>query len=337
MFFTTLLKRILIAIPTLIALTMILFFMVKQIPGDPAQLLLGDKANKESLESLRKEMGLDKPLAQQYFIYVKNLVVNQDMGRSITTSEPNIDIVKNKFPATFELASLAILFAVLIGLPAGLIASAKSGSLFDLGFMSMGVFGVSMPVFWLGLILMWTFGLTLEWLPISGRLSIDYYYEPTTGFLLYDSLFVEKDFNMFIDAFKHLILPAITLGTIPMAFIARMTRSSMLEASKADYIRTAKAKGLSRFKIYIIHTLKNAIIPVITVMGLQFGTLLGGAMITETIFSWPGMGTWILNSVNARDLPAIQSGVMVIAISFILINLIVDLLYRLFDPRIRVG
>lgn len=333
----TVLKRILVSIPTLIALTIALFLMIKAIPGDPAQLLLGDKATPESLAEIREELGLNKPLPVQYGIYLYKLALEGDMGRSITTQEPIVDIILDKFPATFELAIMAMMFATLIGIPMGLAAAIKPGSILDFSSMSFAVFGVSMPVFWLGLILMWFFGMQLDWFPISGRLGIDFYYEKTTGFLLYDSLFVEQDKEMFFSAFKHLILPALTLGTIPMAFLARITRSSMLEVSKQDYIRTAKAKGAGFVRIYLAHTLKNASIPIITILGLQFGSLLAGAMITETIFSWPGMGRWILDSVSARDIPAIEGGVLVVAVSFVIINLFVDILYRIFDPRIRLN
>jgi peptide/nickel transport system permease protein len=335
LFLAVIFKRLLSAVPTLLALTIALFLMVKAIPGDPAQLLLGDKATRESLAAIRIELGLDKPLPVQYGIYMKNLLVNFDLGRSVRSQESVLDVIKEKFPATIELSTAAILFAIVIGIPMGLLAASKPGSVLDFSSMTAAVFGVSMPVFWLGLILMWIFGLYLDWLPISGRVAIDYYYEPTTGFLLFDSLVVNHDYAMFWSAVRHLILPAITLGTIPMAFLARMTRSSMLEVLQQDYIRTSKAKGTAFWKIYFVHALKNASIPITTILGLQFGALLAGAMITETIFSWPGMGTWILSSVSARDVPAIEGGVLTVAAAFVLINLLVDVMYRLFDPRIR--
>jgi ABC-type dipeptide/oligopeptide/nickel transport system permease component len=309
--------------------------MVKAIPGDPAQLLLGDKATPESLDAIRIELGLDKPLAVQYGIYMKNLLVNFDLGKSIRSQESIVEVIKEKFPATIELSIVAILFAIIIGIPMGLMAASKPGSILDFSCMTTAVLGVSMPVFWLGLVLMWFFGFYLDWLPISGRMAIDFYYEPKTGFLLYDSLFIDQDYGMFWSGVKHLILPAITLGTIPMAFLARMTRSAMLEVLQQDYIRTSKAKGTAFWKIYFVHALKNAAIPITTILGLQFGGLLAGALITETIFSLPGMGTWILASVEARDIPAIEGGVLTVAAAFVLINLLVDVLYRLFDPRIR--
>lgn len=329
------LKRIAATIPTLLALTFILFCMVKAVPGDPALLLLGDHASPEALTEIRKELGLDKPFLTQYKIFLQNLIFEGDLGRSIRSQQEVTAIIAEKLPATIELALGAMLVAILIGIPIGMIAAYKPGSIFDFTAMMGAVVGVSMPVFWLGLILMLFLGLEMQWFPISGRIGIDYYYEPATGFILFDSLFIERDFEMFKNAVSHLVLPSLTLGTIPMAFLARMTRSSMLEALSQDYIRTAKAKGLSFWSVYVKHGFKNASIPIITVTGLQFGTLLGGAMITETIFSWPGMGRWILDSVSARDFPAIEGGVLVIATCFIAINLIVDLTYKVVDPRAR--
>lgn len=331
----TILKRLLITIPTLLALTFILFSMIKAVPGDPAQIMLGDRASPEALEKVREELGLNKPFMVQYGLYLKKLVLEGDLGRSIKSEEKISEIISQKLPATIELAIGAMLFACLLGIPIGMIASYKPGSIFDFTAMAGAVVGVSMPVFWLGLLLMLFFGLDLGWFPISSRLSVDYYYEPVSGFLLFDSLYHEGDFDMFKDALSHLVLPSITLGTIPMAFLARMTRSSMLESLSQDYIRTAKAKGLSFLSVYVKHAFKNASIPILTVTGLQFGTLLGGAMITETIFAWPGMGRWVLDSVSARDFPAIEAGVLVIASCFILINLAVDLGYKVLDPRVR--
>lgn len=328
-------RRISVTVPTLIAMTFILFCMIKAVPGDPAQLILGERASPEALAQVRQELGLDKPFITQYLVYIENLFIEGDFGRSIKTDEKIITIISQKLPATIELALGAILIATLLGIPVGILASLKPGSLFDFSAMFGAVLGVSMPVFWLGLLLMLFFGLELGWFPISGRLSVDFFYEPTTGFLLFDSLVHEKDTEMFKNALSHLVLPAVTLATIPLAFLARMTRSSMLESLSQDYIRTAKAKGLSPFSIYCKHALRNASLPIITVTGLQFGTLLGGAMITETIFSWPGMGRWILDSVSARDFPAIQAGVLVIATCFIVINLLVDIGYRFLDPRLQ--
>lgn len=310
--------------------------MVKSIPGDPAQLILGDKATPEALAQARHDLGLDKPAPVQYAIFLQNLVTG-NLGRSIVSNRPVADIIVEKFPATLELSIFAMIFAAGIGIPIGFLASMKPGSTLDLVSMSSAVTGVSLPVFWLGLMLVWFFSLSLGWTPVSGRLSTDFIaFEPITNILVIDS-FLVKDWEMFKSALLHLTLPAITLGTIPMAFLARMTRSSMLEVIAKDYIRTAQAKGLRLSTVFVKHAFKNAFIPILTVMGLQFGTLLGGAMITENIFAWPGIGTWILDSVNSRDIPSIEGGVLVVAIAFIGVNLIVDLLYRVFDPRLRMS
>jgi peptide/nickel transport system permease protein len=336
MFLVLALKRLLITIPTLLALTLAVFLIVKAVPGDPAQLLLGERANAESLEAVRKEMGLDRPWYEQYGRFLKDLLVEQDLGRSLATNEAITEVIAHKFPATVELAVAAMLFAMLIGIPTGLVAAIWPATIVDFGSMSLAMVGVSMPIFWLALVLTWVFGLTLGWFPISGRLGIDYYYEPVTGLLFLDAL-MARDWAMLKDGLHHIVLPAIALGTIPMAFLARITRASMLEVVRQDYVRTAKAKGLAMTVVYVKHALKNASIPILTVLGLQFGLLLGGALITETIFAWPGIGSWLLESVNARDYTALEGGILVVATAFVLVNFAVDLLYRLFDPRLRVS
>lgn len=336
MFYKVLVRRLLIAIPTLLAMTFLVFLMLKAVPGDPALLLLGDRASKESLEEFREQMGLNQPWYVQYGRFLENVVVKQDLGRSMASQQPIVDILKEKFPATIELAMAAMLFAALIGIPMGLCAAIRPGTVVDFSTMSVALFGVSMPIFWLGLVLIWLFGLQLEWLPISGRMGIDYYYEPVTGFLFLDSI-TQGAWGLLRDGLSHIVLPAIALGTIPMAFLARMTRSAMLEVIRADYVRTAKAKGLAQWLVIMKHALKNAAIPILTVLGLQFGTLLGGAIITETVFAWPGIGSWLLESVGARDYPAVQGGILLTAGAFVFVNLVVDLTYRLFDPRMRVN
>lgn len=330
------LKRILTAVPTLLILSLMVFLLMKAIPGDPAQLMLGERASEDALAKVRHELGLDLPIYQQYGLFLHKLLLELDLGQSVVTKEPVISLLAEKFPATLELAIAAMLFAVLIGIPMGLLASMKPGSLLDLATMGFSVFGVSMPVFWLGLMLMWIFGLHLEWLPLSGRIDIEFDYDqPITGLLLLDSL-VTKDWDRLLDGIRHIILPAITLGTIPMAFLARMTRSAMMEVLKQDYIRTARSKGLGFFKVFLKHAFRNASLPVTTVLGLQFGSLLAGAMITETIFSWPGMGTFILHSVHSRDIPALEGAILLVAFSFVMINLLVDIAYQFLDPRVRI-
>lgn len=330
------LKRLLSAIPTMVALSLAVFLMVKAIPGDPAMLLLGDRANAESLTRIRAELGLDRSLPVQYGIFVQKIVTEWDFGRSIKSKEPVTQIIAEKFPATLELAVAAIFFAILIGVPVGLLAALKPGSVFDFSAMSLAVVGVSMPIFWLALILIWVFGLTLDWLPMSGRMGIDFDYNPKTGLILLDSI-LAGDWAMWRDAVAHLVLPAIALGTIPMAFLARMTRAAMLEVVRSDYVRTARAKGASMAVVYLKHALRNAAVPITTVIGLQFGLLLGGAIITETVFAWPGLGRWLVESVAARDVPAIEGGVLTVALAVVCVNFIVDICYRIIDPRMRAG
>ncbi len=336
MFLTLLLKRLLVAIPTLLALTLVVFLMVKAVPGDPAQVLLGERANPAALADLRHEMGLDRPIYVQYVFFLEKLLVERDLGKSLATQERVNDIIASKFPATCELALAAMIFALLVGIPTGLVSAIWPASLIDFASMSVATVGVSMPIFWLALVLTWVFGLELGWFPLSGRMSIDYYYTPVTGFVFIDAL-MAGDFAMLRDSLWHVVLPGIALGTIPMAFLARITRASMLDVVRQDYIRTAKAKGLAMWFVYTKHALKNAFIPILTILGLQFGLLLGGAIITETIFSWPGIGSWLLEAVTARDYTALEGGVLVTAGAFVVVNLVVDLLYRVFDPRMRVS
>jgi ABC-type dipeptide/oligopeptide/nickel transport system permease component len=309
--------------------------MVHLSPGDPAITLLGDHANKESVEKLREEMGLNKPLYEQYFIFVKRAVTG-DFGNSMKTKQPVLEEFKERFPATVELATVAMILAVILGIAAGIISAIKRYSLFDYSAMFVALAGVSMPVFWLGLVMIYFFSVKLGWLPVSGRLGYEFYVDDVTGFYLIDTL-LANDYEAFWDALKHLIMPAIALGTIPMAIIARMTRASMIEVMKEDYIRTARAKGCSIFSVIMIHALRNALMPVITVIGLMLGTLFAGAILTETTFSWPGIGKWIINAVYQRDFPIIQSATLIIATMFIVVNLIVDLLYALINPKIRLS
>lgn len=336
MIFTLIAKRLLVAIPTLLALTFVVFLMVKAVPGDPAQILLGERASAEALETLRREMGLDQPLLVQYGLFLKKLLLEFDLGRSVSTNESISEIIGHKFPATIELAVAGMLFAIIIGIPTGLLAAIWPATVVDFASMTVATVGVSMPIFWLALVLTWVFGLELGLFPMSGRLGIEFYYEPVTGFVFIDSI-LARDWGMLGDGLMHIVLPAVALGTIPMAFLARITRASMLEVIKQDYVRTAKSKGMTAWMIYCKHALKNAFIPILTVLGLQFGVLLGGAIITETIFSWPGIGSWLLESVNSRDYTALEGGILVTASAFVIVNMIVDLLYRVFDPRMRLS
>ena len=333
--FSYIVKRLLWAIPTLFGVSLIVFFMVHLAPGDPALALLGDHANKESVEKLREDMGLNKPLYVQYGIFASK-AIRGDFGNSFKSKQPVLDEFMERFPATMELALCAMILAVFLGIGAGIISAIKRYSIFDYGSMFIALAGVSMPVFWLGLVLIYFFSVSLDILPVSGRLGYEFSIEHVTGFYLIDSI-LANDMDAFWDALKHLLLPSIALGTIPMAIIARMTRSSMIEVMKEDYIRTARAKGCSMFQVVMVHALRNAMMPVITVIGLMLGTLFAGAILTETTFSWPGIGKWIVNAVYQRDFPIIQSSTLIIASMFIAVNLVVDLLYALINPKIRLS
>jgi len=328
------LRRVSLVIPTFFGVTLLTFALIRLVPGDPIELLVGERGIDPARHAmLRAELGLDKPLLAQYAIYISD-VLQGDLGKSIVTKEPVLSEFLTLFPATIELSLCAIVFALLLGLPAGIIAGVKRGSAFDHTVMGVSLTGYSMPIFWWGLLLMLYFSVYLGWTPVSGRISVMYWVEPVTGFMLIDSL-LSDDKGAFISALSHLVLPSIVLGTIPLAVIARMTRSAMLEVLSEDYVRTARAKGVPPFQVITVHALRNALIPVITVIGLQVGVLLAGAILTETIFAWPGIGKWLIESVNRRDYPSVQGGVLLVAVVVITVNLIVDLLYGLINPRIR--
>lgn len=320
--------------PAFIGVTLLTFSLIHLIPGDPVELQAGERGiDPVRHAEIKAQMGLDKPLYTQYFIYIGN-VFKGDLGTSYVSKKPILEEFLTLFPATFELSICAMIFAILFGLPAGVIAGVKRGTPFDHTIMATSLTGYSMPIFWWGLLMILFFSVALGWTPVSGRLSALYWVETRTGLMLIDSL-LSDEAGAFKSTLSHLILPSIVLGTIPLAVIARMTRSSMLEVLKEDYVRTARAKGLSGRRVILIHALRNAMIPVITVIGLQTGVLLGGAILTETIFAWPGVGKWILESIGRRDYPAIQGGILIIATLIILVNLGVDLLYGIINPRIR--
>ena len=332
--FRFLLTRISLIIPTFIGVTLLSFSLIRLVPGDPIELLAGERGiDPIRHAALRAQMGLDKPLLEQYWIYIQN-VLQGDLGQSIITKTSVVDEFLTLFPATIELSMFAIFMALIIGLPVGILAAVKRGSFFDYSSMGVSLIGYSMPIFWWALLLILFFSVYLGWTPVSGRISVLYYVEPVTGFLLIDTL-LSDEAGSFHSALSHLVLPAIALGTIPLAVIARMTRSSMLEVLAEDYIRTARAKGLAPWRVIIIHALRNALIPVVTVIGLQVGVLFAGAILTETIFAWPGVGKWLIESVQRRDYPVLQGGVLLIASVVMIINLLVDLMYGLINPRIR--
>jgi dipeptide transport system permease protein len=335
--FRFLFKRLALTLPTFIALMFVTFTMIRLVPGDPIEVRRGERGiSPERLASLRHDMGLDQPIWKQFLDYVWALL-HGDFGTSIVSKTPIAKEFLTLFPATVELGICAMLFAIVIGVPAGVIAASKRGSIYDQSMMGVALVGYSMPLFWWGLILILFMSNTLHLTPVSGRVDlIKFYYQPVTGFLLIDSLLSGQK-GAFLDVVRHLILPTIVLGTVPLGVVARMTRSSMLEVLEEDYVRTARAKGLSAFRVIGYHALRNALIPVVTVIGLQIGTLLAGTVLTETIFSWPGVGKWLVDSIGRRDYPALQGGIMLIASIVIIVNLLIDLLYGLINPRIRHG
>lgn len=328
------------AIPTLIGVTLISFFLVRLVPGDPVMLLLGERgASPEVYQEMKQNLGLDRPLITQYLLYMKG-VVSGDLGTSIVSKRAVLSEFMDRFPATLELGIIALLWATIIGLPLGIIAATKRGKFFDYFLMGGSLLGYSMPIFWWGLLLILIFSVNLGLTPVAGRLSVMYDVPLQSGFLLLDTLTNPevREFDglaPFWSALHHIILPSIVMGTIPLAVIARMTRSSLLEVLGEDFIRTARAKGLSPYKVVVTHALRNALIPIITVIGLMFGSLITGAILTETIFSWPGIGRWLVASINARDYPVIQGGVLCIATMIVLINTGVDVLYLWANPKMR--
>jgi dipeptide transport system permease protein len=331
---TFILRKLGVVVPTFFGVTLIAFVFIRLLPGDPVMLMAGERGMSEERHArLMKEFGFDRPILVQYGAYLKQ-IAGGDLGKSIITRRPVIEEFMTLFPATAELSLCAILLAVLFGLPAGIIAAVRRGSIFDHTVMGTALTGYSMPIFWWGLLLIILFSGILRWTPVSGRISLLFFFEPVTGFMLIDSLLSGQE-GAFVSAARHLILPSIVLSTIPMAVIARQTRSAMLEVLGEDYVRTARAKGLGPGRVIGLHALRNALIPVVTVIGLQVGVLFAGAILTETIFSWPGIGKWMVDSISRRDYPSVQGGLLLIAAFVMSVNLIVDLLYGLINPQIR--
>ncbi|REB05321.1 ABC transporter permease [Sporosarcina sp. BI001-red] len=326
-------KRLFQLIPVLLGMTFVVFMMIRAIPGNPAQVILGQQATPEAVAALNAKLGLDQAWYIQFLSYLKGLFTG-DLGESMRTRLPVADEIWPYLAATLELALFAMIIAVVIGINAGIISAWFQNSWFDYTAMILALVGVSMPIFWLGLLGQWAFSIELQWLPTTGREQVRDPVSAITNLYMIDAM-LNGRFDQLWEVFKHLILPGLALATIPMAIIARMTRSSMLEVMRADYIRTARAKGQKMFWVVYKHALKNAIIPVLTIVGLQMGMLLGGAILTETIFAWPGIGRYIYDAINYRDYPVIQSGILVVAFFFVMINLIVDLLYGVIDPRIK--
>ena len=327
-------RRIALIVPTFIGVTLLGFLLIHSIPGDAVEARMGERGiSPERLAYFRHELGLDQPLWKQFIDYQGQLL-HGDLGRSVVTQASVWTEFKTFFPATLELGVCALAFAVLIGLPLGVMAAVRRGSALDYGLIGLSVTGASMPIFWWGLMAVLIFSVALGWTPVSGRIDDLFYVEPWSGFLLVDSWFSDEP-GAFRSAVRHLILPAIVLGTVPLATIARMTRSAMLEVLGEDYVRTARAKGLAPGRVVVVHALRNALIPVVTVLGLQVGALLGGAILTETVFAWPGVGHWLVESVQRRDYNVLQGGTLLIAVLVMLVNLGVDVLYGVLNPRLR--
>lgn len=335
--FQFILKRLGMIIPTFLGITILTFVFVHLIPGDPVLIFAGERGvSPERHAELMAQLGLNKPLYQQYFDYLIG-IFKGDLGVSFKSHVPVWDEFVPRFKATFELGISAMLFAVVFGVPIGVLAAVKRGSIFDHTAISLSLTGYSMPIFWWGMMLIMLVSVHFNLTPVSGRVSDMLFLDdsnPLTGFMLIDTLIWGEEGD-FIDAVQHLILPSMVLGTIPLAVIVRMTRSSMLEVLSEDYIRTARAKGLSRWRIVLVHALRNAMIPVITIIGLQVGSMLAGAILTETVFSWPGIGRWLIESLQRRDYPVVQGGVLIVATLIILVNLVIDMLYGIINPRIR--
>lgn len=328
------LRRLLTFIPTFIGVSIISFLFIRLLPGDPIMLMAGERGlSDERYAQLMTQFGFNKPLLTQYWEYLTG-ILQGDLGLSFKTKRPVWDEFFALFPATLELSLCAIVFAVSLGIPAGIVAAVKRGKWPDQALMSTALVGYSMPIFWWALLLIIFFSGMLGWTPVSGRISLMYFFPTDTGFMLIDSL-RSGQAGAFASAVEHLILPTIVLGTIPLAVIARQTRSAMLEVLSEDYVRTAKAKGLSPLRVNGLHALRNALIPVITVIGLSVGTLMAGAILTETIFSWPGIGKWMVEGINSRDYTAVQGGLLMIAVIVMVVNLVVDVLYGLINPKIR--
>ncbi|MEZ4846667.1 MAG: ABC transporter permease subunit [Bdellovibrionota bacterium] len=335
------LKKLALLAITFLGLSIVAFSLIRMVPGDPVLMMLGERgASPESYAEMKATLGLDQPYIKQFGLFIWH-AVHGDLGNSIVSNQSVVREFFDRFPATLELSVVALLFAMMVGLPLGIIAAIKRNTFFDYAFMGVSLVGYSMPIFWWGLILILVASVNVfdlpffGWTPVSGRISPMFEIDSVTGFLFIDVWFSKDSWAAFWDALKHVLLPAIAMGTIPLAVIARMTRSSLLEVLGEDYIRTAKAKGLSTRRVIMVHALRNAMIPIVTVIGLSFGMVIKGAILTETIFSWPGIGRWLVNSVTSLDYPVIQGGVLLIGMAIVVVNLIVDLAYLWIDPKLR--
>lgn len=326
-------RRGLTVLPVLLGVSLLVFSFIHLIPGDPAVAMLGERATPEKVAEVRVRLGLDRPIWEQYALYLGK-VVRGDLGVSVVRGDPVLTDLRRRFPATVELTTAAIILAVTLGIPVGVASAVWRNSLVDSLARLWALVGVSMPIFWLGLMLAWFFGVQLRLLPTGFRLESGTTFTPWTNFVILDAA-LQGDWPLLADALRHLVLPALALATIPLAVVARMTRASMLEVLSREYIRTAVAKGLPQTAVILRHALRNALLPVLTVVGLQVGHLLAGAILTETIFSWPGIGLWVYEAIEARDYAIVQGASLVIAVIVVAVNLVTDLLYTAVDPRIE--
>jgi len=328
-------RRLLLLVPILLGLSILVFFWIRALPGGPAQALLGERATPETIAQIERQYGLDKPVHVQYWKYLQR-TVRFDLGTSVASRRPVTDELAERFPATIELSLAAMLFSVVLGIPLGFIAAKRYGTWLDHSSLVASLIGISIPIFFLAILLKYVFAVKLGLLPTVGRISVLIDLNHPTKFYVLDAL-LAGDLNALWDVLKHLILPAVALGSIPLAIIARITRAAVLDVQNEDYVRTARAKGLSPREIDERHILRNALLPIMTIIGLQTGLLLSGAVLTETVFAWPGMGTWLVGAIRNRDFPVLQGGILFVALVFVLVNLIVDMAYALANPRIRVS
>jgi peptide/nickel transport system permease protein len=327
-------RRLLLLIPILIGVSLLIFFWIRALPGSPAESLLGERATPALVKAYRQKYGLDKPIIQQYFTYLKTTAVDRDLGVSVASHRQVWSEIKQRFPATIELAVAAMIFAVALGIPLGFFAAKRYGGFFDHLTLVGSLLGISIPIFFLAIILKYLFAVKWQILPSVGRIDVTANVEHPTNFYVLDAI-ITRDWATLWDVIKHLILPAIALGSIPLAVITRITRAAVLDVQNEDYVRTARAKGLPPYTVDRRHVLRNALLPVSTIIGLQTGLLLSGAVLTETVFAWPGMGSWLRDAIFNRDYPVLQGGILFLALVFVIVNLVVDISYAIINPRIR--
>jgi peptide/nickel transport system permease protein len=327
-------RRLLLLVPILLGVSLLIFFWIRALPGSPAESLLGERATPALVQAYREKYGLNKPIYQQYYSYLKTTIVDGDLGVSVASHRTITSEIKERFPATVELAFGAMIFATFLGVPLGFVAATRHGGFFDNGTLIGSLLGISIPVFFLAILLKYFFSVKWQLLPSVGRESVTINAEHPTNFYILDAI-ITREWDVLWDAIKHLILPAIALGSISLAVITRITRASVLDVQNEDYVRTARAKGLAPRTVDRRHVLRNALLPISTIIGLQVGLLLSGAVLTETVFAWPGMGSWLAAAIFNRDYPVLQGGILFLAVVFVFVNLLVDISYAIINPRIR--